>query len=486
MDVAIKVKGVTRRWIVNFIILFACVVMVLVVTLGIGVSDYYYNRVDDYIESVATSFDKLSAADAVTFNDQARMMAEQFPLRDNVEVQIIDSTGKIIVSTSGFDISGQKPDKDYDNALKSTSNTASAVYENDHGERVMACCYVLTDYSSNRLGAVRCLASMDGVDRQIFILICGIVLVGAAIIVLEAVSGVIFIRSILRPVGEVSTIARKIASGDLKARIDVHDGNDEMGQLCDAINYMAGELEESERLKNEFISSVSHELRTPLTAIKGWGETIKSAAPADKELLDKGVGVIISETERLSGLVEELLDFSRIQSGHMSYKVERVDIFAELSEAVYMYASQAAHSGIELKYTEPYAAPIVAGDSGRLKQVFINIIDNAVKYSEAGGTVRVLTEVTDGQATITVADNGIGIPDKDLAYVKDKFYKANQTVRGSGIGLAVVDEIVRHHKGKFDIFSTEGEGTTVVITLPTEVQAADPADIDTVEQGGVL
>lgn len=486
MDVAIKVKGVTRRWIVNFIILFACVVMVLVVTLGIGVSDYYYNRVADYIDSVATSFDKLSAADAVSFNDQARLMAEQFPLRDSVEVQIIDASGEIIVSTSGFDVSGHKPDKDYDTALESSSNTANVVYENDHGERVMACCYILTDYEANRLGAVRCLTSLDGVDRQIFILICVIVLIGAAIIVLEAVSGVIFIRSILKPVGEVSTIARKIASGDLKARIDVRDSNDEMGQLCDAINYMAGELEESERMKNEFISSVSHELRTPLTAIKGWGETIRSSTPADKELLDKGVGVIISETERLSGLVEELLDFSRIQSGHMSYKLERVDIFAELSEAVYMYSSQAAGSGIELQYTEPYAAPIVAGDSDRLKQVFINIIDNAVKYSEAGGTVRVMTEVSEKYAVITVADNGIGIPEKDLAYVKDKFFKANQTVRGSGIGLAVVDEILHHHNGHIDIFSTEGEGTTVVIALPIEVQAAEPADENTPEQGGNL
>ena len=468
MEVAIKVKGVTRRWVINLIVILACVVTVLVITLSAVISNYYNDRVADYLNSVAVSFDRLSVTDSAGFAAEARLMAEQFPMKNSVEVQIIDGSGTIILSTSGF-YTDEKPGEDYEQALRSSSNTANTVTVNDHNERVMSSCYILTDYNSNKVGAVRCLASMERIDRQVLIITSSVAFVGLMIILLEAFSGVFFIKSIVKPVREVSTIARKIATGDLKARIDVRDNN-EVGELCDTINYMAGELEEAERLKNEFISSVSHELRTPLTAIKGWGETIQSAGPSDKELVDRGVGVIISETERLSGLVEELLDFSRMQSGRMSYRMERTDLFAELSEAVYMYQHAAAKNGITLNYAEPMVTPTVIGDAGRLKQVFINVIDNAIKYSNSGDTVTVSAEVFVSTARITVADTGIGIPDKDIEHVTEKFYKANTTVRGSGIGLAVVSEIVHFHGGELEITSEENVGTTVMITLPIETQ----------------
>ncbi len=235
-------------------------------------------------------------------------------------------------------------------------------------------------------------------------------------------------------------------------------------QLCDAINDMAGELGAAERMKNDFISSVSHELRTPLTAIKGWAETLQVGA--DPRTEEKGMGVIIRESERLSGLVEELLDFSRLQNGRMRLLVERLDLIAELDEAVYLFTDRARTERKELHYEETAQLAPVYGDRNRIRQVFVNILDNALKYTGEGGSVTVTPQEDGGFVQVTVADTGCGIPAEHLPNVKKKFYKANQLVRGSGIGLAVADEIITMHGGILEIASEEGVGTSVAIRLP--------------------
>ena len=220
-------------------------------------------------------------------------------------------------------------------------------------------------------------------------------------------------------------------------------------------------------MQNDFISSVSHELRTPLTAIKGWSETLRQGGAADEELMNKGLEVISSEAERLSGIVEELLDFSRMQGGHMTMRFGRMDVLAELEEAVVLFRERAKREDIDLVYIEGENLSPITGDKDRLKQVFINIIDNAIKYSNAGGRVRIEAVQMGGNVQIVISDSGVGIPKSDLPNIKNKFYKANRTRPGSGIGLALADEIIRRHKGRLEIDSEEGVGTTVTITLPT-------------------
>ena len=227
---------------------------------------------------------------------------------------------------------------------------------------------------------------------------------------------------------------------------------------------MAEELSRTESMKNEFISSVSHELRTPLTAIKGWSETL--TAIDDRDTFVKGMRVITSETERLSQMVEELLDFSRIQDNRLTLIMDKLDILAELGETVLIYQERARSLGITLNYYEPTMLPFVYGDKNRLRQVFINIVDNAIKYSDKGDTVSIEAYEENGDICILVSDTGIGISKDDLPKVKTKFFKANHTRRGSGIGLAVANEIITRHGGTLNINSEEGVGTTVLITIP--------------------
>ena len=305
-----------------------------------------------------------------------------------------------------------------------------------------------------------------------FVVLTGVYLVGIA-----------FAKSLVRPIRELGAAARKIAGGDFKTRIS-READDELGELCETVNSMADELETAERLKNDFISSVSHELRTPLTAIQGWAETLGnighegSISPDEQQLMEKGMRVILDETQRLSGMVEELLDFSRMESGRLNMQKEKMDILAELEEAVLIYEEKAKKENILVRYTGPGMLPVIFGDRARLRQVFINVIDNAIKYSDAGGEIRISAAVRGDSILIQVSDDGIGIAPEDLPRVKMRFYKGNYSRRGSGIGLAVADEIISQHGGSLTLTSTVGVGTTVNILLPISAQEPDTPNVD--------
>ena len=288
---------------------------------------------------------------------------------------------------------------------------------------------------------------------------------GVLIIFFMVLSGSYFISSIVLPVGEIGKTARRIARGDFATRLEKKN-DDEIGALCETINNMAEELAASEKMKNEFISSVSHELRTPLTAIKGWSETILDSRD-DPETIERGMKVIIGETDRLALMVEELLDFSRMQSGRFRLNMERIDLLAELEEAVMMYTEKARRESIELTYEEMTSSAVVIADRNRLRQVFINIIDNAIKYSDPGGAVHISVNDESDWVIVSVQDNGCGISAEDLPKIKRKFFKGNLSRRGSGIGLAVADEIITAFMGTLDVTSRLGEGTCATISIPS-------------------
>ena len=275
-----------------------------------------------------------------------------------------------------------------------------------------------------------------------------------------------FIKSIVNPVLEINELAGRIAKGQYGARLDVAF-DDEIGELCSTINNMSAEIAKMEKIKNDFISSVSHELRTPLTAIGGWAETIESDLD-DKETATSGLEIIKKETRRLSQMVEELLDFSRIESGALKLQTELFDLRGELYDAVFTYNGMLRQNGLEIKYSEPDEPIMVVGDRNRLKQVFLNIIDNAGKYGKDGDTVEISISKEGANAVVRITDNGVGIPESELPFVKEKFYRGSAKGRGAGIGLAVCSEIIALHEGSLDIDSVYGEGTEVTITIPAE------------------
>lgn len=460
--------SISARLMLNAVLIVGAVLLALNVTLTVTMHTTYYNKVTDYIATFAMSYDRVEASTQDEFDAQVHQLAEEFPYKSQVEIQFTDLEGQTMVSTSGFVPLGEE----YGSKLPDDSSIITWTGDLSTGERVMAAISPIVGSKGNVMGYVRCITSLERVDSHLllfdFIVIAvSLVALGATLLLSK-----IYAQSIVKPIKEVSSVAHRIAGGDLKSRISVHELN-EIGELCDTINYMADELQSAENMKNEFISSVSHELRTPLTAIKGWGETVKDSVHTDTQLVEKGISVILSETERLSSLVEELLDFSRMQSGRMTYKTQRIDLLAELGEAVCIYEEAARREGLTLTYNEPHSIIYVIGDAHRLMQVFVNVLDNAVKYNKKGGSITVEVTTQEGCVTVSVSDTGVGIAPGDVDKVKEKFYKANQTVHGSGIGLAVADEIIRFHNGMLNVKSVEGQGTTILVTLPTVTDKED-------------
>lgn len=461
-------KSITKRWVFNNlgVIVLALVVIELVVVYAI--QSYYYNSAKQYLISkinAVTSVLSIHSQDSsANFSAEVRNMLETFNEKDKIELMAINSKGHVVLTSSGFSPDEDSPMPDYDDAM--ATGEGSYVGRLPSGEKILAVSVPLSSFSSE-YSSVRMVTSLTEIDNTIKSYTLFVTAVCSAIILIIVVTGLYFAGSIVRPIRQISGITRKFALGDFSVRIQ-NNSDDEIGELCTAINHMADELSSAEAMKNEFISSVSHELRTPLTAIKGWAETLMVDGGETPDTMKKGVGVIVTETERLSQMVEELLDFSRMQNGHFTLQTANMDILAELGDAVLIYSDKARREQIEIIYEEPEMLPIVFGDKNRIRQVFINVIDNAIKYSSAGDTVTIRATEKDGRIIVSVTDTGCGIKSADLAKVKTKFYKANHTRRGSGIGLAVADEIISMHGGELDISSSgEGKGTTVKITLPT-------------------
>ena len=472
MDTDIRLHSITRRWLLNVMTVDVFIVLLCEIFFGVFIFGYFRDSVIDASSEYVRDINVLSLTDEKGFHESARDYAQNFKYRDKIEVQIFDNNDSMLVTTNGFASPGvAKEATDYSEARKN-DDEAWWYGKNANGERVLAVTNILPDMGYGSNGAYRVLVSMEEIVRNYTWFMVFAVFIGILIIGFSVISGVFFVRSIVRPVQDVTVTARKIAGGDLKTRLSV-EHNDEIGELCDTINYMASELENNNKLKNDFISSVSHELRTPLTAIKGWGETVRLSVGEDDEVVRHGVDVMLGEAERLSGLVEELLDFSRIESGKLKVVPVINDPIAIVSSVVDMYEEIARKQKITISFVKPENYEMIMADRDRLKQVFINVIDNAVKYTEAGGHIVVSAFNEEGCIRVTISDTGCGIPAKDLNHVKEKFFKANNNVRGSGIGLAVADEIIKNHNGLLFLESTEGEGTTVTVVLPTVKEQPD-------------
>ena len=462
-------RSITRRRVFNNLGVVVLALLVIDMAIIFTVQTYFYNSAKQYLISklnAVTSVLTVHSQDSsANFSAEMRNMLETFNEKDKIELMAINSKGRVVLTSSGFTPDAVDVMPDYEQAM-SADTEASYIGKLSSGEKILAVSAPISSMNSE-FSSVRMVTSLTEIDNTIKSYTIAVMTICAVIIFIIIITGLYFAGSIVRPIRQISSIARKFAMGDFSVRIE-NNSNDEIGDLCTAINHMADELSNAEAMKNEFISSVSHELRTPLTAIKGWAETLMIDGGGSPETMKKGVGVIVNETERLSQMVEELLDFSRMQNGHFTLQMANMDILAELGDAVLIYSDKARRESKEIIYNEPEMLPIVFGDKNRIRQVFINVIDNAVKYSSAGDTVTIKAFEENGKIIVSVADTGVGIKESDLAKVKTKFYKANHTRRGSGIGLAVADEIVTMHGGSMDIASEgEGLGTTVTITLPT-------------------
>ena len=270
----------------------------------------------------------------------------------------------------------------------------------------------------------------------------------------------------VEPILKLIDVSEKLAKGDFDAKAEV-TGKDELSKLGRTLNFMSENIVRREDMKNEFISSVSHELRTPLTSIKGWAITLQSKEiQNDSDMLNQGLSIIESEGDRLSMMVEDLLDFSRLQSSKFKYDKKNIDIVELVKEVHTQLSPRANNEGINFTFTTVYKTLMVYADKNRMKEVFINIIDNAIKFTDKDGNINILIEVNKDKISISITDDGEGIKEDEIAYVASKFYKGSSSKSQTGLGLSICEEIIKAHDGNMIIKSKYGSGTSVIVEIP--------------------
>ena len=469
---ALQLRGLRQRWIFNSVMPAFILVLLIVVLFSTGVSSYYYGTMRKGLETraqaMANSFNEYFMDNGyMGFYPKAVQAADSFEDKNSIELQFISSSGRIQVSTSGLTAGTSPGTSDITQAIETAEMAPFQGRDPETGENIMAVSHPLV-FHGNVVGVMRLVTSLRLVSRQVMLAVLTICLIALLCMALIIISNLLFINNVVEPVAVVSEAAKRIAAGGYGFQIE-KKYTDELGELVDNINDMSLQIGQNEKMKSEFISSVSHELRTPLTAINGWGETILEDPTGDPEQLRRGIRIILNESRRLSTMVEELLEFSKMEDGRFTLRVEQVDLQAEFEDAIFTYRELFRQEGIGLDYEarDELLLPI-SGDPERLKQVFCNVLDNAAKHGGAGGHISASVCLEGDAEVIRIRDYGPGIPEAELPYVKQKFYKGSSKARGSGIGLAVCDEIVNLHGGTFDIGNAPGGGAVVTIRLPVK------------------
>ena len=438
---ALHIRGLRERWLFSAALPILLLLVLAVALFSIGVQEYYYSAMRSGLESrariAAETFSGYGVKSYSEYYRLASYSAETFEEKDTIELQFINTNGRVQVSSYGLTAGTLPGTSDIDAAV----GGEMASYQGrdpQTGENILAVSYPLY-FNSRVVGVLRYVTSLR--EAQHRVLMDSLLASAAALVcmVLIAASNAIFINNVVEPVAVVSDAARRISGGSYGIMIE-NRYRDELGELVDNINDMSMKISQAEKIQQEFISSVSHELRTPLTAISGWAETLSVDPGSNLDQTKRGLGIILKESRRLTTMVEELLEFTKMQDGRFTLRVESVDLAGELEDAVYTYFELFRQEGIEVCYTGPDDdIPPVVADSERMKQVFCNVLDNAAKHGGSGKRIDVSAAREGNSFVIRVRDYGPGIPEAELPFVKQKFYKGSSKARGSGIGLAVCD-----------------------------------------------
>ncbi len=464
-----KNSSLRARWFGNTITVFCVLGLICVLAISITFAFYYYSNMRSDLRARAwqTSqfFSSYIGQNRDDYYRSCVTYAQTFEMSDTLELQFINADGLLVASSYGNWAGGSPQTSDIKDAMESLEIEDFTGRDPDTWENIIAISCPMVYSNGEVVGVLRYVTSTRLVDIQI--LQIGLMAFGVFLLVLAVLllSSSYYIRSILVPVEEIAQKASRIAHGTYGIQIQ-KKYNDEIGDLADTINEMSARLNQNEKLQAEFISSLSHELRTPLTAINGWSETLLSGDDLDEQTR-RGVKIISKEAKRLTEMVVDLLDFTRLQDGRFTLNMQQADIRAEFEDTVYMYSSRLTQEGIRLEYLDnDQDIPEISCDPKRLRQVFLNILDNAAKHGGEGKRIEASMAFDGENVTVKIRDFGHGIAQEELPLVKKKFYKGSSKARGTGIGLAVSDEIVSLHGGTLTLENAVGGGTVVTVCLP--------------------
>lgn len=471
----LHLEGLRKRVVKYYFIMIIITVALFEGLFMFYIQNYYYNSAKQSLISQANYtmdiYDGVGM-ESTSFENKVSNIFEKGKLNSNTNfsIEFIDTNKNVILDKYGIKTDKKYEYEDVNKALRGSSYLTPYTYKiAQTNEHVMSISVPLK--VNNRIeGVVRYSLSLRKIDNTIIKLALFFIAAGVIILIIALLISLRFAESLIKPLKNLKQFANELAQGNYNIKLKKEQlYNDEIADLVKTFEHMAVEIDKSRKLKEEFISSVSHELRTPLTSIKGWSETLAYEG-IGKEELDLGLGIIQDETERMISLVEDLLDFSRLSSDRIRLQIDMVDVTKLAKGVVAQLAVKANEKNITL-LTEFKTQDIsdIQGDKNRLRQVLINLVQNAIKFTADGGYVVVVVSQGEEFTTFTVTDNGVGIKKENLTKVLDKFFQEDYNKSGSGLGLAISNEIIKLHGGKMIIESEKGVGTTITFTLKNKI-----------------
>ena len=471
----LHLEGLRKRVIKYYFIMIIITVALFEGLFMFYLQNYYYNSAKQSLISQATYtmdiYDGVGM-ESTSFENKVHNIFEKGQVSNNTNftVEFIDKNKNVILDKYGIKTNEKYEYEDVNRALRGNNTLTPYTYNiSGTNEHVMSISVPLR--VNNQIeGVVRYSLSLKSIDNTVIKLVCFFILAGVIILIIALLLSLKFAESLIRPLKNLKQFANELAQGNYNIKLKKEElHNDEIADLVRTFEHMAVEIDKSRKLKEEFISSVSHELRTPLTSIKGWSETLGYEG-IGKEELDLGLGIIQDETERMISLVEDLLDFSRLSSDRIRLQIDMVDVRKLAKGVVAQLTVKANEKNITL-LTEFKTEDIVdiQGDKNRLRQVLINLVQNAIQFTSEGGYIVVIVSQGEEFTTFTVTDNGVGIKKENLTKVLDKFFQEDYNKAGSGLGLAISNEIVKLHGGKMIIESEKNVGTTITFTLKNKI-----------------
>ncbi len=458
-------QSIRKQLVSNYVLVALITVLLLESMFMLVISQYYLGGVErTMITDVETSanFYNRSASQGDIYA-KSNYIFENLDMEERALVEVLDLNGRVVIDSTGSSSDTLVTTGDFQQALH--GNIESWTGRSELNELIIAVSAPIYD-DDNIVGVLRYVSSLEPAYQIIIRYLLLSLLLCAAVVAVAFILARTMSKRILVPIQELVRVTEEVALGNYKVTaIKYH--NDEIGQLVDAVNIMTKEITRADQAKSEFISSISHELRTPLTSIKGWAETMQDMKD-EPEIIDEGLGIISKETDRLIILVNDLLDFSRLQAHRIELKKEEFSINHLLADIHNQFAVRCHQERVRMTLLTDNNESWVFADYNRLKQVFINIVDNAMKFTvgRPKAEIKISSQVLDDQIVMIIEDNGSGISPEDLKRVKEKFYKGSSNKSGTGLGLSIASEIMELHGGKMLIDSTQGKGTKVVLVMP--------------------
>ncbi|MFC5711896.1 ATP-binding protein [Thalassorhabdus alkalitolerans] len=346
--------------------------------------------------------------------------------------------------------------------------TVESLYEDPEGQSYYA---IGTPFFSENSfeGSVFVLSTMEGLEQSLLQVRNLLLLSGAGAFFLALGFTIVVSKKLSTPLLQMEKATRKIAKGEWETTVPQNSG-DEIGSLANAINELASDLKRYRDTRREFFANISHELKTPITYLNGYSKVLKEGLYQTEKEKNEYLDIIQGESQRLSQLINDISDLSQAEEGKISLELEWVDLSEVLEGVIRKTALKAKVKGLDIHLKIDNHLPLIYGDGLRLEQIFLNLVENAIRYTDKG-FISLSTLKSDKQnVIIQVEDSGKGISKKDLPYIFDRFYRVEKSrarqYGGTGLGLAIVKNLVELHNGNIEVSSQLGKGTVIIVAFP--------------------